>query len=523
MTLRNYLKLSAIMMALAIMSPLPGQQESATQTPATQAGPQTKELYLPAQINRVPAGNDFKNPESDYSFSRMLEGPDAAVFWHKMYGDDPTKNPDENLTFDPKRILAEVERFIDYYINEMEYVKKGSSISDKYKVLIFIFEAQGPSGTAFGGGIENKVGAFWAPAGRVHREPYGVVAHELAHSFQFMSRLDSGTGAGGGEMAAQYFLWQVLPEWQTFENYHLSGRGADNFMDQTHLAFMHSGNQYHSPYVFEYWSYKHGLKFWGDLNRDTKPGEDVVTTYKRMQGLSQDQFNDEMFDAVRRFITWDMPRIQQTSKPYRNQHRSALIADKDGWFRIDPSLVPQNYGYNGIKLEVPKAGTQVKLEFKGIAGTDGYSSRSLELAGWRYGFVAYRRDETRVYSDTWKDSEAAESFTVPEDTEYLWLVVMGAPEDHFPVAGRRGGGGGRRGRGAVETARGNRGTTETARGGRGAVETARGNRGTTETARGRRGAGAQARGGSGVAAPAAEAWPYMVKLTNTSIDTAFIK
>lgn len=464
MTLPQHSALSVTLLALAVAVPVSAQDDSSDtrlETPIIQG---VKELYLPAEVGRVPDDNDYSDPQSDYSFARMAEGPNVAIFWHKEYGDVPMNQADPQRTFNPYRMLEESERFYRFYVNELEYVKRGQSISDHRKLLIYVYGGEG--GTAFGGGAEEAVGVLWTPAVRVNREPYGVLAHELAHCFQFMSRLDSGTGARGGigEMAAQYFLWQVLPEWQTFENYHLK-----DFMGKTHYAFMHGANIYHSPYVIEYWSDKHGLTFWGHLNRNTERGEDVVQTYKRLNQLSQAAFNDEMFDAVRRFITWDLPRIQQTSKPYRNQHESELIADEDGWYRIAPSRVPQNYGYNGIKLVPPAGGGEIQLEFKGIAGADGYSAKNVQLAGWRYGFVAYKQDESRVYSDIWGDAEASVSFTVPDDTDHLWLVVMGAPQEHFPVAERR-----RRSREAE-------------------------------------------------APSAEEAWPYQIKLANATIDDAFVQ
>jgi hypothetical protein len=459
---RNAPKATVVLLSLAMASPLQAQMASPDEPADWRIGQPLKELHIPDNVRRVPEGNDYHDPASEYSFTRMVEGPNVAIFWHSEYGDVPMNNPDPARTFNPYRMLEETERYYRYYVEEMEYVKKGQSITDDRKLLVYVFGGEG--GTAFGGG-QDSVGIFWTPAVRVNREPYGVIAHELAHSFQYLSRTDAGTGAGGGvnEMAAQYFLWQVLPAWQTFENYHLG-----HFMGKTHFAFLHGTNIYHSPYVIEYWSNQHGVKFWGELNRQTQPGEDVVQTYRRMQGMTQQAFNDEMFDAVRRFITWDIPRIQDVSRPYRNQHESELIADGDGWYRIAPSRVPQNYGYNGIKLQVPPAGTEIRLDFQGMAGAEGYGARNLELAGWRYGFVAYRSDETRVYSDAWNASQATVSFTVPEGTEHLWLVVMGAPEEHFSVAGAR-------------------------------------------------------RGADDAEAPAEEAWPYRVRWTRTSIDAEFIR
>lgn len=207
-----------------------------------------KELYLPERASRVPANNDYNDVESEFCFRRMVQSDNVAIFWSKEYGDDPLANPDQRRRFDVKHMLEECERFYRYYVDELKLVQKGNSVSDKYKLLVYVFGGEG--GTAFGGGVDDKVGALWTPAVRVNRTPYGVLAHEMVHSFQFMGRLDNnGRGIGGAinEMAAQYGLWQVYSEWMTFENYHLV-----DFMKQTHYAFLHSINMYHSPYVLEY-------------------------------------------------------------------------------------------------------------------------------------------------------------------------------------------------------------------------------------------------------------------------------
>ncbi|MFO7575735.1 MAG: DUF6055 domain-containing protein [Bacteroidales bacterium] len=392
-----------------------------------------KELYIPERVNRVPEGNDYNDDESDYSFSRMIQSANIAVFWHKEYGSDPLKDPAENKRFDAKAILDECERFYNYYIDVMKFTEKGMSLTDKYKMLVYVYGGDG--GTAFGGGSEEKVGIMWTPSSRVRRAPYAVMAHEMVHAFQYISRIDAGTGPRGAisEMAAQYHLWQVYPEWMTFENYHLV-----DFMKKTHFAFLHSTNMYHSPYVLEYWSYKRGIDYYGRLSRETRTDEDPVMTYKRMYSLTQEQFNDEMFDACRRFITWDLPRIREVAAPYANQHHTSLIADSDGWYRIPPENCPQNYGYNGIRLNIPKAGTRVRLQFEGIAGTGGYNAVNTDKAGWRYGFVAYLKDGSRVYGDILRDAQGKATFRVPKETEYLWLVVSGAPTEHWPVPARRG-------------------------------------------------------------------------------------
>ena len=391
-----------------------------------------KELFLPPKIWNVPDGNDFSSNDSEFSNQRKVESDDIALFWSKEYGDDPATNPNPNKRFDPSTALKECERFYRSYVDDLEFVDKGHSLTDKYKALIFVIG--GDEGTAFGGGTD-QVESLWTPASRINRTPYGVLAHELGHSFQYIVHADGAWGFSSApkgsranpiaEMTSQYMLWQVYPEWMTFEHYHLV-----DYLKQTHLAFLHEDNQYHSPYVLEYWSNKRGVDFVGKLWREAKQGEDPVMAYKRLNSLSQAQFNDEMFDAARHFITWDMKRVEKVAAPYANQHTSTLNEAGDGWYRIAPNNCPQNYGYNGIKLKVPAPNTKVTFDFKGIAGTEGFRAIDVAKAGWRYGFLAVKEDGSRVYGQTFYAVNGTAEFTVSEKTTFLWLVVMGAPTDH---------------------------------------------------------------------------------------------
>ncbi|WP_125206371.1 DUF6055 domain-containing protein [Capsulimonas corticalis] len=390
--------------------------------------PAAKRLYLPDEIWMVPKGNDFTDDRSEFSHQRKAESPNFALFWAKEYGSDPSLNSDPAKRFQVDAVLRECERFYDCYVHRLKFVESGHSVADKYKILVIVFG--GDDGTAYGG-ADGSLGKLWAPAVRISRPPYGAVAHELGHTFQSFVHTDGAAGFSNTshaifEMTSQFMLWQVYPEWMTFENYHLV-----NYLKNTHLAFLHEANQYCSPYVLEYWSSRHGVDFVGKLWREARPGEDPVMAYQRLTGLSQSQFNDEMFDAARRFITWDLKRIEKVAHPYANQHRSALNPVEDGWYRIAESNCPQNYGYNGIRLKVPAAGTQVALNFKGVAGAPGFQAVHTERAGWRYGFLAVKQDGRRVYGPAFSDVSGVHQFTVPAQTAFLWLVVSGAPTEHW--------------------------------------------------------------------------------------------
>ena len=435
----------------------------------------------------MPRSNDFNNPDAAYCFKHSKSTDNFVMFWDKGYGDNPMTNTGR-LYFDVDGILKESDRFYNYYINTLKWVDPKTSYATKYKFLFFVIPnpANG-AGTATGGAVGNgRIGAFWSPAARINRGPYGVVAHELGHSFQAMDRADGAAASPSGfaEMTSQWMLWQVYPEWLTFENYHLVA-----YMKATHLAFLNPENQYHTAEVPEYWSEKHGVEIIGRIWRETQRGEDVVTTYKRLTGITQAQLNDEMFDADRRFVTWDLPRLEKVAAPYRNMDTTSINKEAGDWYQIAPEKCPQNYGYNAIQLKVPAAQTKVSLDFKGIVGAEGFQSVHPEWAGWRYGFLAYKDNNTRVYGDTFSNSPGTADFTVPAGTQFLWLVVTGAPTEHWIRAGGRGGGGARRGRGGAAT---NATTNATAITATNATPAPRAN------------------------ANAYEQWPYAFKLTGTT-------
>jgi hypothetical protein len=101
-------------------------------------------------------------------------------------------------------------------------------------------------------------------------------------------------------MTSQWMLWQVNPDWLTDENYHFEA-----FKQLTHKAYLHLDNIYHSPFVIQWWSDLHGRKSIAELYRQGRIGEDPVMTYKRLYGLSQDEFNREQVIKLAEYLHQD--------------------------------------------------------------------------------------------------------------------------------------------------------------------------------------------------------------------------
>src|SRR5215472_4180898 len=76
----------------------------------------SKELLIPQHITRVPDGNDFNNPDSEFSFKHSKSTDNFVLFWAKEYGDDPMANSVTNRRFDVDAVLKESDRFYNYYV-----------------------------------------------------------------------------------------------------------------------------------------------------------------------------------------------------------------------------------------------------------------------------------------------------------------------------------------------------------------------------------------------------------------------
>lgn len=405
-----------------------------------------KNIYIPKPQSAHDSSQDDEEVEfgwnaSKWDKSRMIATDNIALFWAPGFGNNITTAPDyievrengdtirHNMKVDLANLMQKLETFYDFFYNDLAFVKEGTK-ADKYKMMVMLDYSL--EGTAFGGDYDGEIGALWIAPNRVQDDALNCIAHELGHSFQMQISCDGeGEGWGGAgfyEMASQWMLWQVNPEWQRDERFHL-----DAFSDLTHKAFLHIDNIYHSPYVLELWGEKHGKPFIAELFRQGKVGEDPVMTYKKLNGLSQKEFNDEMFHNYARLVNWDIDRVRDNTRGYTDIWHTALEDAGNGWKRISKENCPENYGFNVIPVDVPASGKKLTIDFKGEAGRKGYYSLNKDKAGWRYGLVAVDSKGKEHYGEMYSDSKGKISYEVPEGTDIskLWLVVMGAPTEHW--------------------------------------------------------------------------------------------
>lgn len=358
--------------------------------------PSGKEIYIPKDLR----SNDFTSPDSKWSFSRCAYTDDIIVFWEKPFGNDLSKAPDlegHNMKVDLPNLLTRLQAFYNYFKNDLQFIKPGSN-ADRYRMMVMLNYSL--EGTAYGGDYDGVIGALWIAPNRVQDQKLNCIAHELGHSFQSMIACDKqGESWGGGgifEMASQWMLFNVNPDWPTDENFHWRA-----FIDNANLRFLDGENIYHSPYLLEYWSMKHGLTVIADLFRAGKPGDDPASTYMKMFHLSNRDFAIEAADCYSRLITFDFPGKHEANKKYSGE----LLNDKP----------LQTFGANVIKLDT-KGKKSLTVKFHGDKN-DGFAFRIVTVNG----------KQEASYSDICTKANGKLKMDIPADAKDAYLVVTGYP------------------------------------------------------------------------------------------------
>ena len=374
-----------------------------------------KKIYIPEDLR----GMDLQADSSKWSFKRSMETDDLIFMWERGFDkqspDGIVSGPDlegKPMSFNLKNLRDRVQDFYHFFRDTLEFSKPGSKC-DRYKMMVMVMYSL--EGTAYGGTYDDFIGALWVAPNRIQDEKMNCMAHELGHSFQLQIPADSVGDAWGGsgffEMTSQWMLWQVNPDWLTDENYHFEA-----FKGLTHKAFLHLDNIYHSPFVIQWWSDLHGRKSIGELYRQGRKGEDPVMTYKRMFGLTQSEFCDEMFRGYQHLVNFDFKHARQETRRYACTFDTTLTGDGDGWYAPQTGL--EEYGFHAIKLD-----DMVDLHS---------ASFSLRLRGdnLRYGFVGITEGGESIYSKV-----NATTFDVPKGQRlrHLYLIVMGAPMSHYQI------------------------------------------------------------------------------------------
>ncbi len=390
-----------------------------------------KQIYIPTWMM-----GDVNDPTNNWSMERSKQSKNWILFWEPGYGSETPAIADNCLTL--------AEKCFDFYADSLKFIKKGSSKTDTYKMIIRLRYTT--EWEATGSGVDNTIGLLTLTSWALTSRGGQTIAHEVGHCFQYQVHCDNnnnngwmygfGTNATGSngwwEQCAQWQAYKILPE-QQFTSEWFSG-----YLSNVHKHILHESPRYNNYFIQDYWCDLHGMDFVGQLWNKSYSPEDPVETYKRLNVISQSTFNDEMWTCAARFTTWDIPALKSYGTNYILSRTQPTMKNMGSYvWRIDSTKCIENYGHNIIRLNAPTTAKTVNAYFEGLAGTDGFRKNYVAYNGWRYGFVAQLVDGTRVYSEIFSASMSVNggkgfaSFDCPANCLRLWFVVSGAPIAHW--------------------------------------------------------------------------------------------
>nr|WP_321454233.1 DUF4859 domain-containing protein [uncultured Carboxylicivirga sp.] len=416
--------------------------------------------YKPAEM----ADMNLLRSDNKWSFARSKQSEHFFVFWEAGFGDNPNSSDlDESMRVDIDDLLEKAEGFFKSNINNLKFADLGTSKTnlDTYKMQIYLHYTT--EWMAFGAGYDDVIGALWVNPATC--KPVGsVIAHEIGHSFQYQVYADLinhsgasndftrgfryGFGGNGGNT-----FWEQTAQWQAFQSYPMEAFTAyyfPNYCANYHRHICHENQRYASYWIHYYWTDKHGIDAVAKVWKESVSPEDPIETYMRIYNLSVDDLNAELYDAATKFVTWDLDAIRANGTDFIGLFQYKLFRLSDDSYQVAYSNCPGTTGYNVIPLNVPDAGTTITTTFTGLATgsalapndpgtykdgeesstTSNYNQSAADRAGWRYGYVALLQDGTRKYSEMYSQASANVDFTVPENCERLWFVVLGAPNTY---------------------------------------------------------------------------------------------
>ena len=391
-----------------------------------------KKVYIPKEFSTDSA-------LKTWSVERSYQSANFVVFWGPVVGADPLNYSNKKLSFDPVAVTQTLEKIYDKYINELHFCSDGPNTNlGRYKIIIVMNETWpkgGPSGWAFGGAYNDTIGAMWVHPNATRDG--AALSHELMHSLQAQNAIQENKVGGGFNFDNSGFFWEGHANFMRTQIYpELAATDMPRWL-ATGMYHWSSTRHHYINYDLLYTiQQQDGMQLINRLWHESLPKEHPLVTLKRLKGWNQNQLDDFIYSYAKREVTADYTingvgsviRAERRRLKAREPHylwRQYTLLQKvgnlPGRYVVPGLLAPQDYGFNIIPLYTNCAAKLIQVKFKGHAEVD-------TTAGWRYGFVAVKKDDsTARYSEMYSAGEKEISFQLMADEEQVFLVVVGAP------------------------------------------------------------------------------------------------
>ena len=431
-----------------------------------------KTVYIPDEWkwnSSLYAENDPDGTHT-WSKSRSVENDDIVIFWDNGYTTKPNELPKSDFYYiDLDDLMAKCQGFYDLEYQQLGFVDTLTTNLNKYKMMVLLLHTT--EWSCYGSGYDFEINALWVNPAPCH--PVGhSVAHEVGHSFHYMCYAEAtghnhqssstvGTGfhlpVGNGQT-----IWEQTAQWQANQSYPelMYDQSIGVFRNSHNYAFTHEWHRYQS-----YWFHYFLCQYYNDIttiaqvwNQRMTGAVDFNQSLMALKGLSVRDLYKLYFDYACRCATWDFDACAPYRAPYIGDFGYRCVLTDDGDYQVALASCPQGTGFNVIPLQVPAAGTEVTTHLTALAVgaslldqdpgqyLDGdtrfvtsdnrhyINGGARASRGFRMGYVALMQDgerryfsEDSIYGQGTKNNVTEDySFTVPEGTSQLWLVISPA-------------------------------------------------------------------------------------------------
>jgi len=408
------------------------QITTATTTLKTTTRSVGKQLYIPSSMG------DINVSTNNWSRDRSKESKNWILFWEPGWGDEPVAAVDQ--------CLALAEKCFDFYADSLKFVKRGSSKTDQYKMIIKFRYTASDVWEATGSGVDNTIGLLTLTSWALSSRGGQTIAHEVGHCFQYQVHCDNNDQNGwmygyAADASGSNGFWEQCAQWQAYKvmpSMQFTNEWFTGYMTTVNKHPLHETPRYNNYFIQDFWSDLHGMNTIARLWNESKKPEDPIEAYQRIYGVTQSQFNDEMYLCGARFASWDIPALRTAGANYiASRPQPKMNSMGSNWWMVDTAVCLENYGHNILKLNASIIAKTVQVDFEGKVGAANFRNNYAAYAGWRFGFVVQKTDGTRMYSEiksanmTDNAGKATLRFDCPDNTSKLWLVVSGAPSMHW--------------------------------------------------------------------------------------------
>ncbi|WP_456787025.1 DUF6055 domain-containing protein [Cellulomonas sp. P5_C5] len=423
-------------------------------------------LAAGAAVRNLRAGKAVVVPaawEQPWQDAHVREGQDVVLAWGDRAGADPTRAPAE-LRFDAARAVAQLDALYALDVHDLDVVDEDGAIG-RHKIVVVVDGtwSTGPgapvstvvvpesgglaeSGRGATGAVVDGVGVLrvdvpsltarghesaTAPVtgeptvvGGSEFDPSWELARGFAEVVQGFAVLDTPGGFASNDAAtfwaasAAYLATVAAPGG--------IGNPADLVRSpQLHWSSPRLGDG--SWLLLQYLAERDGEQLLGSMWREAEVGEDPLTTYKRLTGLTQEDLNRRVAEYAMRTVTWDfmdrsaiaagVDRLDPVLLADRTTPVEAVEGDP-GHYRVLDAFAPSDYGFTIVRLQPDPGVRDIRVRVRG--------HDDVPDAGLSFGFVAMNGDVPR-YSPVTESLDEQVQLRLRTGESEAYLVVAGTP------------------------------------------------------------------------------------------------